>query len=244
VRSMKKGAVLSIGVWIVSSFLTMALFFTELFLTAILFPFDKERKINHRQCFWWANALIGINPYWRLQVKGLENIDAHETYIIVANHQSLADIVVMYKTRMQFKWVAKEDLFRVPFIGGCLYLTKHMKLSRGEFGSIKKVYREAAEWLRKGMSVLFFPEGTRSRTDKMNRFQNGAFKLAIQEKKRILPVVISGTREAIPKGSWIFSKKVTGTLTVLPPIETKNLQVSDFSRLRDTVYDKLENLIT
>ncbi len=185
--------VASIAIWTLGSILTILLFFVDLFLTVILFPFDKKRKIVHAQSFWWANALIGLNPYWNLSVIGLENIDPRKTYVVVANHQSLADVVVVYKTHMQFKWVAKESLFNVPFLGWCLSLGKHIRLTRGEFASIKKVYREAATWLRNGISVLFFPEGTRSETDRVSEFQNGAFKLAIKEKKPVLPVSITGT---------------------------------------------------
>jgi 1-acyl-sn-glycerol-3-phosphate acyltransferase len=229
----------SVTIWTVAIILTIVLFFVEFFLTIILFPFDRKRKIIHAQCFWWANALIGLNPYWDLRVSGLENIDPSKTYVVVANHQSLADIIVMYKTCMQFKWVAKESLFKVPFVGWCLSLSKHIRLSRGKFGSIKKVYRDAAKWLRNGVSVLFFPEGTRADTDGMKDFQNGAFKLAIKERKPILPVSIDGTREAIPKGSWIFKTKVSGKLTVLPAIDTTGFQPGDYVRLRDAVYAKL-----
>ncbi len=239
-----KTIMLSIGIWAVSTMLTMLLFLVEAVLTLLLFPFDRKRKINHRQCFWWADALIGATPYWRIKVKGLENIDQKKTYVVVANHQSLADIVVMYKMRMQFKWVAKESLFKVPFIGWCLSLTKHIKLSRGDFGSIKKVYKKAAHWLKKDMSVVFFPEGTRSESGKIGEFQSGAFKLAIQQKRPILPVVIDGTKDALPKGSWFFKTKVNGTITVLPAIETKNLKPGDFALLRDRVHANLENLIS
>jgi len=233
--------IMSALIWPACIILTIVLYFVELLLTIILFPFDKKRKIIHAQCFWWANAVISLNPYWNIRVSGLENIDPKKTYVVVANHQSLADIVVVYKTRMQFKWVAKESLFKVPFLGWCLSLTKHIKLARGEFGSIKKVYREAAEWLRKDVSVLFFPEGTRSDTDTMRDFQNGAFKLAIKEKKPVLPISIKGTREAIPKGSWIFKTKVNGEVTVLPAIETKDYKPGDFACLRDLVQANLKN---
>ena len=235
--------IISAGIWIVITALTISLFFIEAILTIILFPFDRQRKIIHSQCFWWTDAVIGFNPYWHVEVSGLENIDRQKTYVVVANHQSLADIAIMYKTRMQFKWVAKESLFKIPFIGWCLFLSKHIRLSRGKFGSIKKVYREAANWLRSDVSVLFFPEGTRSRTDKMNEFQNGAFKLAIQEKKPILPIVIDGTREAIPKGTWLFKTKVNGKLTVLPLVETKDLQPDDLAFLKETVHKKMKSLI-
>jgi len=230
---------LSIGIWIYDIILTIVLFFVVLFFWALLYPFDKKRKVAHRQCFWWADSIIRLNPYWKLNVEGLENIDHDKTYVVIANHQSMADIVVLYKIRMQFKWVAKESLFKVPFIGWCLSLTRHIKLARGEFSSIKKVYREAAEWLRKDMSVLFFPEGTRSDTSEMNVFQNGAFKLAIKEKKPILPICIRGTRDAIPKGSWVFKSKVLVSVTVLPPVDTISFNPGDFAKLRDIVFDKI-----
>jgi len=90
--------------------------------------------------------------------------------------------------------------------------------------------------------MLFFPEGTRRDTDAMNEFQNGAFKLAIKEKKPVLPVFIGGTREAIPKGGWIFRTNVSGRLIVLPPIDTSAYEAGDFAKLRDTVWQKLQDL--
>jgi len=232
-------AFLSIWFWIASTIITMILFFVVLFIVALTLPFDRKRKIAHAQCFWWSDYVIKMNPYWRLHVEGLENIDHRKTYVVIANHQSMADIAVLYQTRMQFKWVAKKSLFSLPFIGWCLSLTKHIKLERGEFSSIKKVYREAAEWLRQDTSVLFFPEGTRSDSDQMNVFQNGAFKLAIKEKKPILPICIRGTRDAIPKGSWIFKTRVEATLTVLAPIDTQALSPGDFGGLRDMVFERI-----
>lgn len=222
--------------------LTITLFFAVLFFTIILFPFDRKKKVSHAQCFWWADIIVGLNPYWDIKVKGLENIDKQKTYVIVANHQSLADIVLLYKTRMQFKWVAKESLFKVPFVGWNLHLIEHIKLRRGDFTSIKNVYKKAAWWLRNDMSVLFFPEGTRSDSEKMGEFQNGAFKLAIKEKKPILPVCIRGTRNAVPKGSWVFDAKASGSITVLPPIETQNMQIGDFVKVREMVFCSLENV--
>lgn len=219
---------------------TIALYMVVLFFFILLYPFDKNKKFLHQQCFWWEKFLVRMNPFWKLEIEGLENIDPRKTYVVVANHQSVADIVLLYETKMQFKWVAKESLFKIPFIGWCLSLMGHIQLMRGEFGSIKKVYREAAGWLRKDMSVLFFPEGTRSNTDRMNEFQNGAFKLAIKEKKPVLPICIRGTREAIPKGGWVFKSHVAAKLTVLPAVETKNIQPNEFRSLRDIVFSKIE----
>jgi 1-acyl-sn-glycerol-3-phosphate acyltransferase len=94
------------------------------------------------------------------------------------------------------------------------------------------------------MSVLFFPEGTRSETSEMNLFQSGAFKLAISEKVPILPIAISGTRDAIPKGDWVMKSTVFCILTVLEPIETASLQHSDFLKLSGDVRSRIaEKLI-
>lgn len=237
---MAKKIFLSLMIWTVGATLTIMVFFAMAFFTIILYPFDRKREVAHAQCFWWAGALTNLNPYWSVRVSGLENIDKNRTYVIVANHQSLADIVIIYKTKMQFKWVAKASLFAVPFVGWSMYLAKHIRLARGKFSSIKDVYRESAMWLRSGMSVLFFPEGTRSSTDRMNEFQNGAFKLAIKEGVPILPISIKGTRDAIPKGSWIFHTKIPARLKVLPAIETSGFKAGEFSRLRDLARASLE----
>lgn len=233
-------AIISIFIWIGSVLLTILLYFVVLVLTILLFLFDPKKKVTHAQCFWWSDALIGLNPFWSVKVQGLDNIDPKKTYVIIANHQSMADIVVIYQIKSQFKWVAKASLFKVPFIGWCLGLIKHIKLNRGDFASIKEIYHQASGWLKKDMSVLFFPEGTRSNSDQMGEFQNGAFKFAIKEKKPILPICLKGTHAAIPKGSWIFKAKVTATVTVLPQIATDNLGPGDFAQLRDNVRSKID----
>ena len=232
--------IISIWIWFGSVLLTVLLFLVVFTLNLLLFPFDKKKKITHRQCFWWSDLLIALNPYWSLKVSGLEHIDHQKTYVIIANHQSMADIVALYQTRMQFKWVAKASLFRIPFIGWCLSLIKHIKLIRGDFSSIKEIYHQASGWLQKDMSVLFFPEGTRSSSNEMGEFQNGAFKFAIKEKKPILPICLKDTHAAIPKGSWIFKTKVAAKVIVLAPIATEGYGAGDFALLRDTVRSRIQ----
>jgi 1-acyl-sn-glycerol-3-phosphate acyltransferase len=232
-------AFLSLFFWVACVTLLAVLYLVMRVLLVFTFPFDPQRKLLHRQCFWWSDAIIGLNPYWKVKVRGLENADPKRTYVIVANHQSLADIVVLYQTRLQFKWVAKEDLFSIPFLGWCLGLCKHIRLKRKDHGSIRDVYREAIHYLRSGMSVLFFPEGTRSETDVMNPFQSGAFKLALSEKLPILPIAIRGTRDAIPKGGWVMKSRVFCDLTVLEPIETVEFQHSNFQQLSEMVRSRI-----
>jgi len=234
-----KQSIWSIVIWSVGIFLTVLLFFVMAFISIVFFPFDRKRKITHAQCFWWTDAVTALNPYWDVKVEGLENIDHKKTYVVVSNHQSLADIVLMYKTKMQFKWVAKESLFKIPVLGWNMLLAKHIRLRRKEFSSIKKVYREASQWLQSGISVVFFPEGTRNNDSTVGEFQNGAFKLAIKEKKPVLPILIQGTRDAIPKGSWRFTTKISCLIKVLPPIDTSTYLPADYSRLNNLTREQL-----
>ncbi len=228
-----KQAIQSVIIWVVGIALTVILFLVMAFFSIILYPFDRKRKIVHAQCFWWTDAVTALNPYWDVKVSGLENIDHHKTYVVVSNHQSMADIVIMYKTKMQFKWIAKDSLFKIPVLGWNMLLARHIRLRRGDFSSIKKAYKEAGEWLRNGISVVFFPEGTRSDNHEIGTFQNGAFKLAIKEKVPILPIMIEGTKNAIPKGSWRFTTKISCVIKVLAPIDTSGLLAHDFIRLRE-----------
>lgn len=228
-----KKKLISMIIWANGAILTSILFLLMLFSSVILYPFDKQRRIPHALCYWWSDLNIALNPYWKLRVSGLENIDHRKTYIIVANHLSQADIVLLYQTRMQFKWVAKDSLFKIPILGWCMTLGKHIELERGSFSSVKEIYREAAAWLRGGMSVLFFPEGTRSETGDMKEFQNGAFKLAIKEGVPVLPVAIRGTHNTLPKGSWLFNTNIILRLKVLPAIDVSGYSPADFASLRD-----------
>jgi 1-acyl-sn-glycerol-3-phosphate acyltransferase len=232
--------VISIFLWVAGCVITAAAFFASWLIKVAPFPIRDRARLVHAQCFWWSDALIKPNPFWKLTVKGLENIDHNQTYVIVANHQSLADIIIIYQIKMYFKWVAKAELLKVPFIGGLLWVNDHVLVSREDLGSVKEVYRKAGAWLRSGVSMLFFPEGTRSPTDEMGEFKNGAFKLAIKEKRPILPVYLGGTREAIPKGGFVFKTKGVGRLVVHPPIDTSALTIADYGSLRDRVRDLLQ----
>ncbi|MCX5705258.1 MAG: lysophospholipid acyltransferase family protein [Candidatus Omnitrophica bacterium] len=230
---------ISIFFWIMAGIFTLGVFLGALFCATVLYPFDRKRKMAHTFGFLWSDCLAVINPFWSLKIEGLENIDRNKVYVLVANHQSMADIVVVYKTRVQFKWVAKDALYRIPIFGWTMMLMKYMRLARGEFGSIKDVYDQAALWLRDGVSVLFFPEGTRANSEEMGPFKNGAFKLAVKEQVPVLPFYIGGAREIFKKGSWVFKGRADCTLRILPPVDTISYGVKDFARLRDDVRNRL-----
>jgi 1-acyl-sn-glycerol-3-phosphate acyltransferase len=202
----------------------------------MLFPFNKKRKVPPFIYFLWTDLLIALNPYLDIRINGLENIDTTKTYIVVANHRSYLDIVLLYQTRMQFKWVAKEGLFKIPFLGWSLSLDKHISLAREKSGGIRKAYQEAQACLEHGISVLFFPEGTRGDTKEIGIFQSGAFKLAIKNHVPILPISIRGTENALPKGSWLFGTGAPLVLNVLEPIDVEGV---DFATLRDLAYSRI-----
>ena len=237
---MFKKVLLSCIIWLVGSVITIFMFVSLLFFAIILYPFDKMRRVPHAHAFLWSDLLIGLNPYWDIKISGLENIDHTKTYVIVANHQSIADIILLYKTKMQFKWIANEYLFNLPIVGLSMSITKHIKLRKGKLESIKKAYLEASGWLRNGMSIMLFPEGTRSNGYGLQEFQSGAFKLAIKEQVPILPISIKGTGNAIPRGTWLFTTKVSGGFKVLEPVDTAGTSQNDFEKIRDLVRSRIE----
>ena len=116
------------AVWVFGIFLTVVLYLVMLFFVIVLYPFDKKRKVAHAQCFWWSDILIRFNPGWKINISGMDNIDKKRAYVIVANHQSLVDIIVLYQIKTQFKWVAKESLFKIPVLGWCMGLARQIKL--------------------------------------------------------------------------------------------------------------------
>ncbi len=238
-----KRFVISIAIWFSTFWLTVLLYLVMLAVTGLVFSFDKNRKIQHLLCFWWSDAVILLNPYWRVRVRGIENIEHAQTYVIVANHQSMADIALLFQTRMQFKWIAKNSLFRFPILGWCMTLARHVRLKRENFSSIKQALRQAEGWLDSGVSVIFFPEGTRSRTGEMNIFRNGAFKLAVKKQVPILPIAIDGTACAVPKGKWLFNPTGTITMTILPKLDPKNTTYQDVESIKLTAWERIKSCL-
>ena len=226
---------LSCAIWIGVALLTVGVFFPILFCSLVLRPVDPTRRLAHRIGIWWGCTIVRLNPFWRLRVRGREHLHPRRAYVIVSNHQSLADIVILYALRRQFKWLAKESLFAIPFLGWSMRLVGYIPLERGQQSSITRSYRRALDWLRRGVSVIVFPEGTRSRTGELGAFKNGAFTLAVQAGVPLLPVVLAGTRDAIPRGSWVFDRRVEATLLILPAIETAGCTPDHVVALRDRV---------
>ncbi len=184
-------------------------------------------------------AITRINPNWQVSIDGHENIDDRNPYVVVSNHLSNADIPVISILPWEMKWVAKKELFSIPMLGWMMKLAGDIPVDRKSSSKSISVFKNCKFYLDQNVSVMFFPEGTRSRTGKLNRFAPGAFDLAIREKKPILPLVLDGTQGCLPKQSWKFQPDVYVKLKVLDPIETAKLEPEDSPELLKTVRDAI-----
>lgn len=205
-------------------------FWTTLFLVSgMLFPvslllwiltvlFDHRRYILHQWTCRWSDIILGINPYWKVRVEGRHKIDPGQIYVMVSNHQSGLDILVLFKLHRHFKWVAKKELFLVPFIGWNMALNGYISIERSRGRSKLQMMDKAAASIRAGNSVILFPEGTRSPDGNLQAFKTGAFRLAMETRSPILPVVIKGTHQAIKKGGLLVHRNDKVRLVVLDPI--------------------------
>lgn len=194
------------------------LFLVALLIFLVTAPFDRRRVLLHQFTSFWACLYLWSMPAWRVTLAGRERIRRGETYVIVSNHQSQLDILVAFRLFFPFKWVSKIEVFRVPFIGWNMALNDYVRLRRGDKESVGRMLDACRRHLRRGSSVFFFPEGTRSASGALRPFKPGAFVLAHERRRPILPVVIDGSRHALPKYSLNFHGRHLIRLEVLEPI--------------------------
>src|SRR5205085_450199 len=138
------------------------LFFIALSIWAVTAPFDATRTLLHRYTCWWATLYLRCLPGCRIQIEGLEKIAPNTAYVLVANHQSMADIMALSALSIRFKWISKRENFHIPFIGWNMYLNGYIKVDRGNRQSVRRTMEQCLYWLRRGVSTLWFPEGHRS----------------------------------------------------------------------------------
>jgi 1-acyl-sn-glycerol-3-phosphate acyltransferase len=211
---------------------------------ALTLPFDRRKVILHRLTCFWASLYTWLNPAWPVKVVGREKIDPNETYVMVANHQSLLDIFVLFRLFRHFKWVSKVENFRIPFIGWNMRLNQYIELKRGDRSSVAIMLRACRENLAAGNSIMMFPEGTRSPTGKLRGFKSGAFHLAKDTECPLLPIVVHGTATALPKRGAILRGRHRIVIEVLEPIaytDFANEEAEDVMlRVRQLIGDHLK----
>lgn len=196
---------------------------------------DRNRRLVHLYSCYWACLYILANPFWKLTVEGREHLDQKGTYVLVANHQSYVDIIVLYQLYFPYKWVSKESIFKVPAIGWNMRLNEYVSLARGNLTSIKEVMNICRNWLKRGSSIMMFPEGTRSLDGELQAFRDGAFRLAVDCDVPVVPIVIDGTHDILPKGGKSIRFKAHARVKVLPPVRPEDFDNST-PKLRDHVH--------
>lgn len=209
----------SLWVWLSSITFVILAFPVALLLWLLALAFDRRRLMNNRWMVIQGIVLTKMSPFWKVIVDGREKLDQKQAYIIIPNHQSLLDIVFFNMLRHRLRWVSKIEIFRVPLVGWEMKMVKYIELIRGNKASVIKMMEKCVESLQDGISVVIFPEGTRSLTGAIGKFKSGAFQLAVKTDKPLLPVLIDGTGEIMPKkGGIIFRNRRIVRIRVLDPI--------------------------
>jgi 1-acyl-sn-glycerol-3-phosphate acyltransferase len=224
-------------IWLLIGTTVFALFFVDVLVWLLTFWWDKRLWLLHRYSTVWALFYIWLNPFWKIDFQGKENIKKNQPYIIVSNHQSSFDIVLLYRLWMHFKWVAKREIFRIPVIGWNLWLNKHIAIDRTSIKGARRMIIQAQENLEMGNSVLIFPEGTRSLDGAIKRFKEGAFVLAKKTNYPILPVIIDGSMEVFPKKGYILKGSQKFKMRILPEITPESYQNKEVDELAKEVHE-------
>ncbi len=181
-------------------------------------PFDRRRIISNLFSAFWACLYIWCMPLWSVRVIDRHKLTMKKKYVMVSNHQSQLDILVLYHLFFPFRWVSKAAVFNLPFIGWNMVLNGYIKLKRRDKDSIKTMMQACEDLLKKSISVFFFPEGTRSKDGLLRPFKPGAFILAKKARVPILPVVLNHTKDALPKHSLRIQGKHCMEVKVLDEI--------------------------
>ena len=223
----------SVAFWAFLVVSSIALFPFALLTWATTVLFDPRLMVLHRFTCFWGSLYTWVNPQWPVTIEGREKIDPGATYVMVANHLSLLDILVLFRLFRHFKWVSKIENFRVPWIGWNMRLNRYIALRRGDRESIRQMMETCERTLRSGSSIMMFPEGTRSKTGVLQPFKTGAFELALRTNLPLLPIVLSGTSEILPKKGFVLRGRHAIGITVLDPIPPERFQGLDAKALAE-----------
>jgi 1-acyl-sn-glycerol-3-phosphate acyltransferase len=200
--------------------LTFPLFFAvALAIFVLTLPFDRRRVLLHLWSCCWGSFYVWLCPLWRVRTTGRERLPWRGPAVIVANHASLLDILVLYGLFRPFKWVSKAELFRVPILGWNMRINDYVQLRRGERESVVQMMAHCRRHLAAGSPVLIFPEGTRSKDGALQPFKEGAFRLAVEAGCPIIPVAVVGTADALPKHGLVLRQRMRARVEVLAPLD-------------------------
>jgi 1-acyl-sn-glycerol-3-phosphate acyltransferase len=230
----------SLGYWAFVAVMAILLF-PGAVLIWLLTPFDPARSLLHRYTCWWAQLYLCCLPRCRIQVEGREKIVPHTPYVLVANHQSAADIMALSALAVPFKWISKKQNFRIPIIGWNMYLNGYIRVEPGNPRSIRTTMERCKSWLQRGVPSLWFPEGHRSATGEMQRFHGGAFRLAAECGCAVVPIVVDGTGAVY--GDWrLAARPGIIRIQVLDPISLAEVG-GTADGLREHSWKRMEQML-
>jgi 1-acyl-sn-glycerol-3-phosphate acyltransferase len=218
---------------------------TTIFGTINIFVslFDKVGNSQMVIARLWARSLLWIAGV-HVTAEGLEKIDLTKPFVIAANHASFFDTpVILDKIGLQFRFLAKEGLFKIPLLGTHLKLAGHVPVPQGDPRAAIRTMQAAAENIReKRISMLIFPEGGRTRDGNLQEFKEGVAYIAIKAGVPIIPVGLTGTRGVLPMGSGIV-RRGRVTLRIGDPISTEGCSLKDRQKLTDEVRERVQGLL-
>jgi 1-acyl-sn-glycerol-3-phosphate acyltransferase len=235
--------IFSILFWLFLIVSSMIIFIGAFLLWLVTFPFDKRLWLQHRYSCLWASLYLWLNPFWPRRVEGREKIDHSQVYVAISNHQSMLDIPVIHSLFFHFKWVSKKENLFIPFVGWNMILNRYVVLDRASRKSFARMMRDCIRHINNGSSVMIFPEGTRSEDGNLRSFKDGAFRLAMQLNCPILPIVLDGTGESIPKKGFVIHKKTPIRVKVLDPVTPDEYRGMDPRGLSARVRGMMESAL-
>lgn len=211
---------LSAAYWLFIALACLPFYAGALVIWAVTLPFDRRRLVLHLYSCLWAAVYLYCNPIWHLRVEGRSKLPWTGPAVLVANHASIIDILVLFALFRPFKWVSKVSNFRLPFIGWNMTLNDYVPVVRGNKDSILKMMQDCRRHLSRGSPVLIFPEGTRTRDGNLLAFKDGAFRLAAEVGCPLIPIAVHATGDCLPKHGWALRSIMHARVEVLDPIET------------------------
>lgn len=231
--------ILSAWAWTTAVLLVLIMFPLVALVWLATAPFDRGRYAAGRWFRRIAITQVAMNPLWKFRTSGRRLTDPRRPYVVVSNHESYADIFLISHLPWEMKWMSKDTIFKIPVMGWMMHMVGDIHIVRGNASSATSALAQARDRLRKKVSVMIFPEGTRSRSWDLLPFKDGAFRLAIEEQVPILPLAVAGTRHAMAKGSFQFRRSLA-EVRVLEPVETKGLTTDDLRDLKAKVRDIID----
>ena len=228
--------------WLVALPVLIILTILTAVFTIILSPVFPNAQFSYFPARWWGRFFCYL-LFIKVKITGLEKLDPKKSYVIAANHQSIYDIFVVYGwLPMIFKWVMKAELRKIPLVGKACESAGHIFIDRKNPVAAKKSLDKAEAQLRNGVSVVVFPEGTRTYTGQMGKFKKGAFRMATDLHLPIVPVTLRGCFERLPRNRFIITP---GTIEMIvhEPVEVEGYEHEKQPELMQKLHDIIESAL-